>query len=103
MCCYLWVDCVVSVWLIQCFIDLYVCFVWLDNFVDCLFDVFGFDFDGVLFMYVGDCVLFEVLVVSFGFGDNDGFVWLGVMVYVLDVGGVIVLEVGGFEVIFVGV
>lgn len=76
---------------------------WLDNFVDCLFDVFGFDFDGVLFMYVGDCVLFEVLVVSFGFGDNDGFVWLGVMVYVLDVGGVIVLEVGGFEVIFVGV
>ncbi|RQU52256.1 hypothetical protein DF147_01245 [Burkholderia cenocepacia] len=99
---HLWVDRVASAWLIRRFIDPHARFVWLDNLADCPADALGFDFDGAPFTHVGDRVSFEVLVASFGLGDNDGLVRLGAMVHALDVGGATVPEAAGFEAILAG-
>lgn len=99
---HLWVDRVASAWLIRRFIDPHARFVWLENLADCPADALGFDFDGAPFTHVGDRVSFEVLVASFGLGDDDGLVQLGAMVHALDVGGAAVPEAGGFEAILAG-
>lgn len=75
---------------------------WLENLADCPADALGFDFDGAPFTHVGDRVSFEVLVASFGLGDDDGLIRLGTMVHALDVGGAAVPEAGGFEAILAG-
>ncbi|AOJ81511.1 hypothetical protein WS86_13440 [Burkholderia savannae] len=99
---HLWVDRVASAWLIQRFIDPHARFVWLANLTECPVDALGFDFDGAPFTHVGDRVSFEVLVASFGLGDDEGLVRLGAMVHALDVGGSTVPEAGGFEAILAG-
>lgn len=99
---HLWVDRVVSAWLIQRFIDPSARFVWLDAPADCPSDALGFDFDGATFSHVGDRVTFEVLLASFGLDSDRGLLRLGSMVHALDVGGVPTPEAGGFEAVLAG-
>lgn len=99
---HLWVDRVASAWLIQRFIDPSARFLWLDAPADCPANALGFDFDGATFSHVGDQVTFQVLLASFGLGDDHGLSRLGAMVHALDVGGAPAPEAGGFEAVLAG-
>lgn len=99
---HLWVDRVVSAWLIRRFIDETARFVWIDKPEDCPEDALGFDFDGATFTHVGERVTFEVLLASFGLETNTGLAVLGRLVHYLDVGGEPVAEAAGFEAILAG-
>lgn len=99
---HLWVDRVVSAWLIQRFIDPSARFVWLESPADCPTDALSFDFDGATFSHVGDRVTFEVLLSSFGLDGDHGLLRLGSMVHALDVGGTTTPEAGGFEAVLAG-
>ncbi len=60
---------------------------WLVDVRDCPPDALGFDFDGATFTLVGNAVTFEVLMQSFGLGDDRGLALLGEMVRSLDITG----------------
>ena len=99
---HLWVDRVASAWLIQRFIDQQARFAWVDTPAECPPEALGFDFDQARFTHVGERVTFEVLVVSFGLGQDTGLLRLGAMVHTLDVGGTFVPEASGFEAMLSG-
>lgn len=99
----MWVDRVASAWLIRTFIDPQATFRWLADVRDCPPHALGFDFDGATFTHVGDSVTFEVLLQSFGLGDDRGLVLLGEMVRSLDITGAPrSAEATGFEAILTG-
>jgi hypothetical protein len=98
----LWVDRVASAWLIRRFIDRQARFLWLGRPADCPAEALGFDFDGAAFTHVGERVSFEVLVASFGLGDDPGLGRLGRLVHYLDAGGLPVAEAAGFEAVLGG-
>ncbi|WP_440112030.1 chromate resistance protein ChrB domain-containing protein [Acidovorax sp. BL-A-41-H1] len=98
-----WVDRLASAWLIRRFIDAGARFVWLaaapaspsTEFV-------GFDYDGAPFTHVGPLVTFEVLMASFGLGDDARLQHLARMVRYLDAGGIPVPEAAGLEAVLAG-
>lgn len=98
----LWIDRVCSAWLICRLIDPKAKFLWLKKVADCPKGAVGFDFDGAEFTHVGSKVTFEVLVASFGLGDDPGLAALGQLVHFLDVGGVPVPEAPGFAAVVTG-
>ena len=98
----LWIDRVASAWLIRRFIDRKAKFVWIKTTRSCPKDAVGFDFDGAAFTHRGARVTFEVLLASFGLGDDRGLARLGALVHYLDVGGVSVPEAAGFAAIMAG-
>ena len=97
-----WVDRVASAWLIRRFIDPHARFVWLADIHDCPREALGFDYDGATFTHVGERVTFEVLLASFGLGEDAALVRLGELVHVLDIGGAAVPEAVGFEAVLGG-
>jgi hypothetical protein len=99
---HLWIDRVASAWLIRRFIDKKAKFVWLKTARNCPKDAVGFDFDGARFTHRGARVTFEVLLASFGLGDDRGLTRLGALVHYLDVAGVSVPEAAGFAAIMAG-
>ncbi|MEO7495757.1 MAG: chromate resistance protein ChrB domain-containing protein [Massilia sp.] len=99
---HLWVDRVASAWLILRFIDPGARFLWLATPADCPLDALGFDFDGAAFTHVGELVTFEVLIATFGLGDDAGLQRLAAMVHVLDLGRGFVAEAPGFEAVLSG-
>jgi len=98
----LWVDRVASAWLIRRFIDPEARFLWLRTPQDCPADAIGFDFDGAAFTHTDNHVTFEVLLASFDLASDPALARLGILVHVLDVGGVPVPEAAGFEAILTG-
>ena len=84
---HLWVDRVVSAWLVHRFIDKTAHFIWMEKPEDCPEGALGFDFDGATFTHVGERVTFEVLLASFGLETDPGLTALGRLVHYLDVGG----------------
>lgn len=99
---HLWIDRVASAWLIRRFIDRKATFVWLKTPKSRPKEALGFDFDGAEFTHRGARVTFEVLLLSFGLGDDRGLARLGALVHYLDVGGVPVPEAAGFAAIMAG-
>lgn len=99
---HLWIDRVASAWLIRRFIDKKAKFAWLKTVKSCPKKAVGFDFDGATFTHRGARVTFEVLLASFGLGNDRGLARLGAMVHYLDVGGVSVPEAAGFAAIMAG-
>ncbi|KZC30795.1 hypothetical protein RhoFW510R10_01050 [Rhodanobacter sp. FW510-R10] len=99
---HLWVDRVASAWLIRRFIDRKATFAWIKTPASCPKKAVGFDFDGAEFTHRGARVSFEVLLISFGLGDDRGLARLGALVHYLDVGGVPVPEAAGFAAIMAG-
>lgn len=99
---HLWVDRVASAWLIRRFIDTKARFLWLEKPSACPKNALGFDFDGATFTHVGEKVTFEVLVDSFGLGQDEALGRLGELVHSLDVGGAVVPEASGFEALMTG-
>lgn len=99
---HLWIDRVASAWLIRRFIDKKAKFAWLKTVKSCPKEAVGFDFDGATFTHRGARVTFEVLLASFGLGNDRGLARLGAMVHYLDVGGVSVPEAAGFAAIMAG-
>ena len=99
---HLWIDRVASAWLIRRFIDRKAKFVWIKTARSCPKDAVGFDFDGATFTHRGARVTFEVLLASFGLGDDRGLARMGALVHYLDVGGVSVPEAAGFAAIMAG-
>ncbi len=99
---HLWVDRVASAWLIGRFIDPQARFLWLEKPSACPKKALGFDFDGATFTHIGERVTFEVLLASFGLGQDHGLAKLGELVHALDVGGAAVPEAGGFEALMTG-
>ena len=99
---HLWIDRVASAWLIRRCIDRKAKFVWLKTPRSCPKNAVGFDFDGAAFSHRGARVTFEVLLASFGLGDDRGLARLAMLVHYLDVGGVPVPEAAGFAAIMTG-
>ena len=99
---HLWIDRVASAWLIRRFIDRKAKFVWVKTPRHSPKNAVGFDFDGAAFTHRGARVTFEVLLASFGLGDDRGLARLGTLVHYLDVGGVPVPEAAGFAAIIAG-
>ena len=99
---HLWIDRVASAWLIRRFIDRKAKFLWLKTARSCPKDAVGFDFDSAAFTHRGARVTFEVLLASFGLGDDRALARLGALVHYLDVGGVSVPEAAGFAAIMAG-
>jgi len=99
---HLWIDRVASAWLIRRFIDPGAKFLWLKRAKDCPKRVVGFDFDGAEFTHVASRVTFEVLVASFGLGEDAALARLGALVHELDVGGIPVAEASGLATIMAG-
>lgn len=97
-----WVDRIASAWLIRRFIDPDATFLWLADIRDCPCDALGFDFDGAAFTHVGERVSFEVLLASFGLGEDAALQRLAALVHGLDVGGEPAPEALGFEAILAG-
>lgn len=98
----LWIDRVASAWLIRRFIDRKAKFAWLKTAKSCPKGAVGFDFDGAPFTHCGARVTFEVLLASFGLGDDRGLARLGALVHYLDVGGISMPEAAGFAAIMAG-
>ena len=99
---HLWIDRVASAWLIRRFIDPQAKFLWLKRVKDCPKRAVGFDFDGAEFTHVESKVTFEVLVASFGLGQDAGLARLAALVHHLDVGGIPTAEGPGFATIMAG-
>lgn len=99
---HLWIDRAASAWLIRRFIDRKAKFAWLKTPRSCPKNALGFDFDGAAFTHRGARVTFEVLLVSFGLGDDRALARLGALVHYLDIGGVPVPEAAGFAAIMAG-
>jgi hypothetical protein len=99
---HLWIDRVASAWLIRRFIDRQAKFLWLKRVKDCPKRAVGFDFDGAEFTHVESKVTFEVLLASFGLGQDAGLARLAALVHHLDVGGIPTAEGPGFATIMAG-
>jgi hypothetical protein len=98
----MWVDRVASAWLIARFIDPDAKFQFLDDCREAPPEAVGFDYDGAAFTHVGELTTFEVLVASFGFGEDAALGRIGAMVHALDIGGPAVPEAAGFEAVLGG-
>jgi hypothetical protein len=98
-----WVDRLASAWLIKRFIDRDAKFAWIDRPRERPKKAIGFDFDGAEFTHVGNRVTFEVLVASFGLGNDPGLAAIGSAVHFLDVGGIPVPDAKGLETVLRGV
>lgn len=98
----IWIDRVASAWLIRRFIDPDAKFLWLKKIKDRPKRAVGFDFDGAEFSHVGSRVTFEVLLTSFGLGEDRGLARLGELVHHLDLGGIPVAEGPGLAAIVAG-
>jgi hypothetical protein len=98
----MWVDRVASAWLIARFIDSDATFQFLEDCTEAPSDAVGFDYDGATFTHVDELTTFEVLVASFGFGENAALGRIGAIVHALDVGGPAVPEAAGFEAVLGG-
>jgi hypothetical protein len=99
----LWVDRLACVWLIRRFIDRNAKFVWIERPGERPGGAIGFDYDGARFTHVDGRVTFEVLLASFGLGDDHALVALGEAVHFLDVGGIPVADASGLETILRGI
>lgn len=91
----IWVDRIASAWLIRRFIDADARFLWLARPADCPEDAVGFDFDGAEFTHVDALVTFEVLLQSFGLGDDPALNKMAALVHYADVGGLPVDDAAG--------
>jgi hypothetical protein len=98
-----WVDRLASAWLIKRFIDRDAKFVWIDRPRDRPTKSVGFDFDGAEFTHVGSRVTFEVLLASFGLGNDPALAAIGSAVHFLDIGGIPVPDAKGLETVLRGV
>jgi hypothetical protein len=97
-----WIDRLASAWLIRRFIDPDARFLWLSAPAECPPQALGFDFDDAAFTHVGAQVTFEVLLASFGLGDDAALNRIGGLVHYLDVGGIPVAEAAGLEALLKG-
>jgi hypothetical protein len=98
-----WVDRLASAWLIKRFIDANAKFVWIERPRDCPKRAVGFDFDGAEFTHAGNRVTYEVLLASFGLGDDPALAAIGAAVHFLDVGGIAVPDARGLETLLTGI
>ena len=98
----MWVDRVACAWLIRRFVDPDATFQWLEDVRHAPPDAVGFDYDGAAFTHVGDRTTFEVIVASFGLGENTALARIGGIVHALDIGGPAVPEAAGFEAVLAG-
>ena len=97
-----WVDRLACAWLIRRFIDPRARFVWLADPAQAPRGVLGFDYDGARFTHVGARVSFEVLLASFGLGQDPRLQRLAAAVRYLDTGGIPVAEAAGLESVLAG-
>ena len=97
-----WVDRLGTAWLVQRFIDKRPTFTWLANPEKCPKSALGYDFDGACFTHVGDKVTLEVVALSFGLLDDPALRRLADLVRSIDVGGTLVDEAPGFEMVMRG-
>jgi hypothetical protein len=97
-----WVDRLATAWLVQRFIDRSPTFIWLDEPARCPRKALGYDFDGARFTHVGQRVTFEVVAASFGLDDDPALQGVGRLVHAIDVGGSVLDEAAGFELIVRG-
>jgi hypothetical protein len=98
----IWVDRVASAWLIARFIDSDAKFQFLEDGRKAPADAVGFDYDGATFTHIDELTTFEVLVASFGLGENTALGRIGAMVHALDIGGPTIPEAAGFEAVLGG-
>ena len=96
------VDRLASAWLIRRFIDVNASFLWLEKPADCPPEALGFDFDGAAFSHVGERVTFETLLASFGLETDPMLTRMARTVHYLDVGGLLVAEAAGLEMLLAG-
>jgi len=96
------VDRLASAWLIRRFIDVNASFLWLEKSADCPPEALGFDFDGAAFSHVGERVTFETLLASFGLETDPMLTRMARTVHYLDVGGLLVAEAAGLEMLLAG-
>lgn len=92
-----WVDRLATAWLITRFVDGSPRFLWLRDVGQAPKGALGFDHDGARFTHVGERVTFEVVAESFGLNDQPGLRRLGLLVHVIDVGGLPQDEAPGLE------
>ncbi|MGQ0599398.1 chromate resistance protein ChrB domain-containing protein [Aquabacterium sp.] len=98
-----WVDRLASAWLVQRFVDPEAKFIWLADVSDCPKGAVGYDYNGAAFTHVGDRVTFEVVAETFGLtAGNPAMQRLAVLVHCLDVGGHLVDEAAGLEMLIRG-
>lgn len=98
-----WVDRLATAWLVQRFIDKKPSFIWLVNPKKFPKSALGYDFDGARFTHVGDKVTFEVVAATFGLDDLDAALRrVGALVHAIDVGGSLLDEAPGLELIVRG-
>jgi hypothetical protein len=64
--------------------------------------VLGFDYDGARFTHVGVLVTFEVLLASFGLGDQAPLQRMAKVIRYLDAGGIPAPEAAGLETVLSG-
>ena len=96
------VDRLASAWLIRRFIDANASFLWLEMPADCPPEALGFDFDGAAFSHFGERVTFETLLASFGLETDPMLTRMARIVHYLDVGGLLVAEAAGLEMLLAG-
>jgi hypothetical protein len=92
-----WVDRLTTAWLMQRFIDRRPRLVWLADTRKCPRSALGCDFGGATFSHVGEKVMFEVVVESFGLLDDRALLRVPALVHGVDVGGVALEEAPAFE------
>lgn len=97
-----WIDRLASAWLVQRFIDQQPRFLWLADTGKCPKSALGYDFDGATFTHLGDKVTFEVLAESFGLLGDPALRRLGQLVRSIDIGGSVVEEAPGLELVVRG-
>ena len=97
-----WVDRLATAWLVRRFVDRDPTFTWLSDPTKCPKSALGYDFDGATFTHVGDKVTFEVVSESFGLRDDPALGRLAELVHCIDVGGIVVDEAAGFEMLVRG-
>jgi hypothetical protein len=98
-----WVDRLASAWLIKRFIDRDARFVWIGRPRERPKGAIGFDFDGAQFTHADNRVTFEVLLASFGLGNDPALLQIGAAVHFLDVGGIPVPDAKGLETVLTGI
>ncbi len=98
-----WIDRLASAWLIKRFIDKGARFAWIDHPRACPRNAVGFDFDGAPFTHVGSRITFEVLIASFGLGDDPALASIASAVHFLDAGGIPVADARGLETVLRGI
>jgi hypothetical protein len=98
-----WIDRLASAWLIKRFIDRRASFAWLERPRDRPRKAVGFDFDGAEFTHLENWVTYEVLLASFGLGNDPALAAIGAAVHFLDIGGIPVADAKGLETVLKGV